>query len=191
MSDRSKTLEAVKAQIRSFPDDMSKGQRALESLSLYRSARLPVPDDVLRTIDNCYRHFIEGKPVAYWPQTEREVPSPMTLGEAFGVPDLRGGVKIALKRKRMALARPRLVAMFTGLGRKKVPRGRAYFAEKIGAIDPSLTVSAVEDWVSGIFPASPNATDTRVRRKRASQEVRTEARSSDALASGMATWRHS
>ena len=139
--------DAVKESIRDLPATMSKGQRALESLAIYRAARLPVPDEVLRQIDNCYRHFTEGKPVAFMSAVERTIPSPITLGEAFGVPDLRGGEKIALKRKRLALASPVLVAIFTGQGRRRAPRGRANLGDAIESINRGLTVSEVEDWV--------------------------------------------
>ena len=84
------TEDDIKEQLLNLPSTMSRGQRALEALSLYRAARLAVPDEVLRQIDNCYRHFTEGKPVAFRPAVERNIPSPMTMGEAFGVPDLRG-----------------------------------------------------------------------------------------------------
>ncbi len=139
--------DAIKEQLRDLPGAMSKGQRALEALSLYRAARLPVPDEVLRQIDNCYRHFTEGKPVAFRPAVERNIPAPMSLGEAFGVPDLRGGEKSAIKRKRLALASPDLVAIFTGQGRSRVPRGRAYLGGAIESLKRGLTVSEVEDWM--------------------------------------------
>lgn len=116
MTQRRSAAEAVKDHIRALPKTMSKGQRALESLGHYRSARLPVPDDVIRQIDNCYRHFMSGKPVTYNLGEEHTKPAPMTLGDAFGVPDLKGGEKSALKRKRLALAEPSLVALFTGQG---------------------------------------------------------------------------
>lgn len=186
MSDRSKTLGAVKAEIRNLPAEMSKGQRALEALAIYRAARLPVPEEVLRQIDNCYRHFTQGKPVAFFTAAERDKPSPMTLGEAFGVPDMRGGEKIALKRKRLALASPKLVAMFTGQGRERVPRGRAYFGGEISKIDPDLSVSAVEDWLSAqARRASPKVG---AHENRAGTESRIKARHSDAIANVVARW---
>ena len=141
------TEDSVKEWIRDLPATMSKGQRALESLAIYRAARLPVPDEVLRQIDNCYRHFTEGKPVAFHPGVERNIPSPMSLGEAFGVQDLKGGEKTAIKRKRLALASPDLVAIFTGQGRSRVPRGRAYLGGAIESLKRGLTVSEVEDWM--------------------------------------------
>lgn len=138
--------EAVNKQIKALPVTMSKGQRALESLALYRAAKLPVPDDVLRQIDHCYRHFRSGKPVSGRPGVERNKPAPMTLGDAFGVPDFKGGEKSALKRKRLALAQPSLVALFTGQGFTKLRRtdeGHAQAAEILG-----LTVKEVEAWVA-------------------------------------------
>lgn len=137
---------AVKESIRDLPATMSKGQRALESLAIYRAARLPVPDQVLRQIDDCYRLFTQGKSVAFLTGAERVSPAPLTLGEAFGVPDLRGGEKSAIKRKRLAMASPGLVALFTGQGVDKLPRGRNGFetaAKRLG-----LTTSEVEDWAA-------------------------------------------
>ena len=135
----------VKRHIQKLPATMSKGQRALESLSLYRSARLPVPDDVIKKIDSCYWHFKSGKPDSGWVAAEHNKPSPLTLGEAFGVPDLRGGDKAALKRKRLAMAGAELVAMFTGQHPLKLVRTKEGYetaAQKLG-----LTASEVEDWV--------------------------------------------
>lgn len=179
--------DAIKERIRDLPATMSKGQRALESLAIYRAARLPVPDEVLRQIDNCYRHFTEGKPIAFFRATERNIPAPMSLGEAFGVPDLRGGDKIALKRKRLALASPDLVAMFTGQGRAKVPRGRVDFGPEIAAIDRDLTVSAVEEWMERHL-----STKTRGRGlsdgSAIARQVAVE-RPGDAIAAAMASWR--
>ena len=151
--------DAIKEHLRNLPASMSKGQRALEALSLYRAARLPVPDEVLRQIDNCYRHFATGKPVAFFPAVERNIPAPMSLGEAFGVLDIRGGEKSALKRKRLALASPDLVAVFTGQGRQRAPRGRAYFGQAIDARNLGLTVSEVEDWLGH----HPRAKDSKAR----------------------------
>ena len=145
--------DAIKEQLRDLPGAMSKGQRALEALSLYRAARLPVPDEVLRQIDDSYRHFTQGKPVAFRPATERNTPAPMSLGEAFGVPDLRGGEKSAIKRKRLALASPELVAIFSGQGRRRSPRGRANLGDAIESLNRGLTVSEVEDWI-GRHPLS-------------------------------------
>ena len=150
--------DTIKERLRDLPGTMSKGQRALEALSIYRAARLPVPGEVLRQIDNCYRHFIEGKPVAFMSAVERTIPSPMTLGEAFGIPDLRGGEKSAIKRKRLALATPDLVTIFTGQGRPKIPRGRAYLGPAIDALKPGLTVSEVEDWL-GRHPSKKDGKD--------------------------------
>ena len=138
--------DAIKEHIRDLPGAMSQGQRALESLAIYRAARLPVPDEVLRQIDDCYRLFTQGKPVAFWTRVERNIPAPLTLGEAFGVPDLRGGEKSAIKRKRLAMVSPDLVSLFTGQGVDKLPRGRSGFetaAERLG-----LTASEVEDWAA-------------------------------------------
>lgn len=146
MDQRRSAAEAVKDHIRALPATMSKGQRALESLGYYRSARLPVPDDVLRQIDHCYQHFMSGKPVSYRPGEERNKPAPMTLGDAFGVPDIKGGEKSALKRKRLALAEPFLVALFTGQGVTKLKRTKEGYdqaAKKLG-----LTVKEVEGWVT-------------------------------------------
>jgi len=146
MDQRRSAAEAVKDHIRALPATMSKGQRALESLALYRAARLSVPDDVLRQIDHCYQHFSSGKPVAGWTGVERNKPAPMTLGDAFGVPDIKGGEKSALKRKRLALAEPSLVALFTGQGVAKLKRtkeGYEQAAKKLG-----LTVKEVEGWVT-------------------------------------------
>ena len=131
---------------RGLPDSMSKGQKALEALSAYRAARQPVPDEVLRQIDNCYRHFTEGRPVALRPLSSYSETAAMTLGEAFGVPDHRGGSKAALKRRRLALAQPRLVAMFKGIGRAKTASTREGY--QAAATELKLTVSEVEDWVS-------------------------------------------
>lgn len=143
----SRVMQSIEELIDALPATMSEGQRALETISIYRSARLPVPDDVLDVIDDCYRHFIEGKPVAaFRPQIERNKPAPITLGEAFGVPDHKGRQKVALKRKRIALAAPKLIALFTGQGTKKLQRtdeGWETAATQLG-----LTPSEVEDWVS-------------------------------------------
>ncbi len=136
---------AVKQHIRALPKTMSKGQRALESLSLYRASRLPIPDDVIRKIDNCYRHFIEGKPVSGWVSVEHNNPAPLTLGQAFGVPDIRGGQKSALKRKRLALAGPELVALFTNQHPQSLPRTKDGY--EVAGKMLGLTASEVEDWV--------------------------------------------
>jgi hypothetical protein len=131
--------------IKSLPATMSKGQKALEALSAYRAARQSVPDAVLREIDNCYRHFTEGKPVTAFRSAIRNEGAPLTLGQAFGVPDIRGGLAMALKRRRLALATPDLVAMFTGQGaRVKISASRkgAEFARE----ETNLTVSEIEDW---------------------------------------------
>lgn len=134
-----------KKHIQALPRSMSKGQRALEALGLYRSARLTVPDDVLREIENCYRHFVAGKPVASRPDQERIKPAPLTLGEAFGVPDRKGGEKSAIKRKRLALATPALVALFSGQGGEHLPRTDEGYSEAAKRLH--LTASEVEDWV--------------------------------------------
>jgi hypothetical protein len=146
--------EAIVEQLDALPATMSQGQRALEALSLYRSASLPVPDEVLRQITNCYRHFTQGKPVAGWVAVERNKPAPLTLGEAFGVPDIKGEQKTALKRKRLAMASPQLVALFSGQGVAKVPRtkeGVALAAKKL-----NLTVGEVQKWVD-MYPAGRRA----------------------------------
>ncbi len=172
--------DAIKRRLSELPASMSQGQRALEALSLYRSARLPVPDAVLRTIDDCYRHFAEGKPVCghvvekgdldaftmSFPVGDVELesmrkegetkvhggsigakinPSPMTLGDAFGISDIKGGPEKAIKRNRLAMAQPLLVAMFTGQGTKKPLLSNEGFeevAEKLG-----LTTAEVKEWV--------------------------------------------
>lgn len=143
---------SVEEFIKALPATMSKGQKALEALSVYRAARQPVPDAVLREIDNCYRHFTEGKPVTAFRSTAiRNEGAPLTLGQAFGVPDIKGGEKTALKRRRLALAASKLVALFSGSGGlQKVPvtrEGFATVAEKTG-----LTVSEIEDWESKYKP---------------------------------------
>ena len=143
--------DAIKERIRDLPATMSKGQRALESLAIYRAARLPVPDEVLRQIDNCYRSFTQGKPVAFFTKAERSNPAPLTLGEAFGVPDLRGGEKSAIKRKRLAMLSPDLVSLFTGQGSEKLPRGRD--GCEAAATRLGLTISEVEDWVAEHLPS--------------------------------------
>ncbi|MBW8467279.1 MAG: hypothetical protein K0M67_03355 [Thiobacillus sp.] len=146
MDQRHSAAEAVKDHIRALPATMSKGQRALESLGYYRSARLPVPDEVLRQIDHCYQHFMSGKPVAGWTGVERNKPAPMTLGDAFGVPDIKGGEKSALKRKRLALVEPFLVALFTGQGVTKLRRTKEGYDQ--AARELGLTVKEVEGWVT-------------------------------------------
>ena len=135
----------IKKHIQELPPSMSNGQRALEALSLYRSARLAVPDAVLREIDNCYRYFVSGKPVAFYPEQERIKPAPLTLGKAFGVPDRKGGAKSAIKRKRLALAAPTLVALFSSQGGEHLPRTDEGYAEAAKRLH--LTASEVEDWV--------------------------------------------
>lgn len=146
----SRLMQSIKESIDALPVTMSEGHRALETLSIYLSARLPVPVEVLKAIDHCYRHFTEGKPVAFRPSIERDIPAPLTLGDAFGVPDHKGHKgrqKVALKRKRVALAQPKLITLFTGQGEsKKLPKtkeGWPAAAEKLG-----LTPSEVEDWVT-------------------------------------------
>ena len=136
---------AVKQRIRELPKTMSKGQQALESLSMYRASRLPIPLDVIRKIDNCYLHFKEGKPVSYRPGEEHKKPSPLTLGEAFGVPDIRGGQKSSLKRKRLALAGVELVAIFTNQHPQSLPRTKDGY--EVAAKMLGLTASEVEDFV--------------------------------------------
>ena len=135
-----------KKHIQALPRSMSKGQRALEALGLYRSARLAVPDDVLREIENCYRHFVSGKPVASRPDQERTKPAPLTLGEAFGVPDRKGGEKSATKLKHLALATPALVGLFSGQGGGRLSRTDEGYHEAAKKLN--LTASEVEDWVS-------------------------------------------
>lgn len=125
---------------------MSKGQLALEALSSYRAARLPVPDDVLRSIDGCYRSFLEGKPVARRVAIAFQNPSPLTLGEAFGVPDIKGGAKTSLKRRRMAMSVPTLLALFTGQGVMKLPRTKEGYQKAAQSL--GLTQKEVEGWVS-------------------------------------------
>lgn len=142
---------AVKRHIRALPATMSKGQRALESLSLYRAARLPIPADVIRKIDSCYWHFKSGKPDSGWVAAEHDKPSPLTLGEAFGVPDLRGGEKAALKRKRLAMAGSELVALFTGQHPLKLVRTKEGYEAAAGKL--GLTASEVEDWVTRYLAA--------------------------------------
>lgn len=146
MTQRRSVAEAVEERIRELPATMSKGQRALESLGHYRSARLPVPEDVLRQIDLCYQHFKNGKPMAGWTGVERNKPAPMTLGDAFGVPDIKGGEKSALKRKRLALAEPFLVALFTGQGVTKLKRTKDGYDQAARGL--GLTVKEVEGWVT-------------------------------------------
>lgn len=138
--------ERVKSRLEALPSDMAKGQRALEALSAYRAARLLVPDEVLRAIDDCYRNFISGKPVAHRTEVEYQLPSPLTLGEAFGVPDIKGGIKTALKRKRLALAGPLLVGLFTGQGNANLPRTKEGY--QAAATKLRLTPKEVEAWVS-------------------------------------------
>lgn len=127
------------------PVAMSKGHKALQALSDHLARRQPVPMAVLRQIDACYRHFTEGKPGgAYHPAAERTKPAPRSLGEAFGVPDGKGHSLI--KRKRLALAAPRLVVMFTSTeDSHRVPRTKEGYAK--AATELGLTASEVEDWV--------------------------------------------
>lgn len=138
--------EIIRRRIGELPASMSQGQRALESLDMYLSHGVPVPVDVLRKINGCYRYFREGKPVCYMVEQEFAIPSPLTLGEAFGVLDKRGGSTAALKRKRLALATPRLVALFTGQVAQRLPRTKEGYAT--AAIKLRLTASEVEDWVA-------------------------------------------
>ncbi|MCB2007559.1 MAG: hypothetical protein KDH93_21280 [Rhodoferax sp.] len=123
----------------------SKGYAALQALSDCLARRQPVPMAVLRQIDACWRHFTDGKPGgAYYPGVERNSPAPRSLGEAFGVPDVKGGSQ--LKRKRLALARPDLVQMFAlARGRARLPRTKEGYQEAASRL--GLTASEVEDWV--------------------------------------------
>lgn len=142
----------AKIEIAKLPAGMSKGQKALESLMIYRSCRAAVPDDVFRCISNCYQHFITGKPGgAYHPDNEINTPAPLTLGEAFGVEDIKGGRKTALKRKALAIKKSILVSLFTGQGRKRLARSRfskrGGISDAVVAVDHRLTVSEIEDWI--------------------------------------------
>lgn len=122
----------------------AKGHAALQALSDHLARGEEVPLEVLEQIDACWRHFDEGTPTAGWVAVERNQPAPKTLGEAFGVKDHRGASAAMLKRKRLALAEPRLVALFTGQGCTKLPKTRDGYEE--AATRLKLTVSEVEDW---------------------------------------------
>lgn len=136
---------------------LSKGHAALQALSDCLARRQPVPMAVLRQIDACWRHFTEGKPGgAYYPGIERHIPAPRSLGEAFGVPDVKGVSQ--LKRKRLALATSDLVVMFApARGKARVPRTKEGYQE--AATKLGLTASEVEDWVLRYLarPRAPKA----------------------------------
>ena len=89
---------------------------------------------------------MSGKPTAGWTGVERNRSAPMTLGDAFGVPNIKGGEKSALKRKRLALAEPSLVALFTGHGVTKLKRTKEGYEQASKAL--GLTVKEVEGWVT-------------------------------------------
>lgn len=151
-STKQRREELAKKIIAELPTEMSKGQKALESLMIYRSCGVPVPDDVLRRISDSYQHFLNGKPVAGRPALEIKIPSPMTLGEAFGVADIKGGEKTALKRKAMAINQPTLVALFTGQGGgQKLSRSRdsknGQISDAFDVLKGRLTISEIEDWL--------------------------------------------
>lgn len=138
--------DVIKAELaRLKAEGVSKGELALQALMLYRAVgvKVPVPDWVLREIVNCYRGFKDGKPGGAFPRAvAKKEAAPLTLGQAFGVPDLRGSVKTALKRRRLALATPDVVALFTGQNGVALPRTKDGFAEAAQRI--SLTADQVE-----------------------------------------------
>lgn len=137
--------ELAKRAIDEVRPNMSKGELALYALDVYSSVgiKLPPPEWAIWQIVSCYRDFKEGKPAAYRPGAIKAVPAPNTLGEAFGVPDHRGGAKVALKRRRAALALPRLIAMFNGERDVRLPRTKEGYAE--AANRTGLTPDQVED----------------------------------------------
>lgn len=153
------------ADARAERPEISKGELALLTMASYAAALVPTaywPGPALREIVSCYRSFKEGKPGgAFRRDIEKTKPAPLTLGEAFGVPNLKGGHTTALKRRKRALATPDLVALFTGQGceslpkSNKVPRtkgqcvgksGYERAADKVKLLTPAEVKATVESW---------------------------------------------
>jgi len=119
---------------------MSRGQLALETLEVYRMHDLPCPDEALETIVSCYAAFRDGAPDAGFTRADTvwKQPAARSLGEAFGIADVKG--KHGIKRRRKAIIAPVLACLFDTV----YPRsdaGRAAVAELLG-----LTEKQVKDW---------------------------------------------
>lgn len=119
---------------------MSRGQLALEALVFYRAHDLPCPDWALTEIEECYESFKTGAPASGFVREARTTPATRSLGEAFGIADIKGQ---HLQTRRMrALMAPVLGHLFsTG----KYPRSEAGYEAAGAAL--GLSPKQVKQWV--------------------------------------------
>lgn len=161
-----KTLPALSQSVMAYLEELrptrSDGQFALDVLDACVAEHIVPPTWVLEEIDDCYRTFLTGAPPQGNLTDILARPAPRSLGEAFGVPDLKGKGSMRTRRQK-ALLLPWLRAMFEGpQALPRTPEGWARAARAHG-----LTPQQVKDWLPktrkntrGHKPYSPPSSGT-------------------------------
>jgi hypothetical protein len=134
--------EACQELLEAMGSSMSRGQLALEALVCYRAHALLPPEWALQEIESAYHDFKYGSPDAGWTRPAKGAEAPRTLGEAFGVDDIKG--KHMSSRRERAIMEPIVLALFAA---KKFPRTPAGFAAAADAL--FLSEKQVTSWVKG------------------------------------------
>ena len=128
--------------LRGLARSMGTAQFALEVLEACLAEEVGPPRWVLEEIAEGYRAFRDGTPVAGWRQVELNQAAPRTLGEAFGVPDLKAVGAMTTRRKK-ALLLPSLLSMFSGPN--ALPRTDSGYRQAAAA--HGITAQQVKDWL--------------------------------------------
>ena len=133
-------VEFCEERIDELAGKMRRGQLALETLEVYRMHDLPCPDEALETIVGCCTEFRDGAPDSGFTRADTvwKQPAARSLGEAFGIANVKG--QHGIKRRRKAIMAPVLACLFDTLNPRS-DAGRAAVADLLG-----LTEKQVKDW---------------------------------------------
>lgn len=132
--------QAFDAHIGTEGATMSRGQLALEALVFYRAHDLPCPDWALAEIEECYESFKTGAPSSGFVRETKTEPAARSLGEAFGIADIKGQ---HLQTRRMrAMMAPVLGHLFSS---GKYPRSEAGYLAAANAL--RISPKQVKQWV--------------------------------------------